>query len=396
MYIYAEGTIDYDPLNVENVIDLHAFGIKNFIYAAFFDPFSNIIRLVHHGKTVQEHVAQGVKVILANGASPKTASLELADEIRFAVDIQRGEKVITSVILSGILWLAVTEIYKKDQTTIQVNIQIRALNLLICLLMTVSQFHGFIHDNKSKQFKHKMTIAKTPHQSMMAMFYHPHFNHLFIVSGFFLYIYQVADLNQIESSFCSVTPFYRFYNCSGYHDLPRMNMKEPVIESMAKFTENAQTYHQGEFLPGQCNYMEDLKLTGKIHFEPKIESFITFGGYKMWIILIAIVGGIAFAGGLYFYFAGTCKVGKRQGPKRHSSISRRSKEKRLKQFLKQQLLGKGSNKSSKSLYGKNNNKSTASSNDTRKRKGNRTSTVTSTATSTTTSTTSNFGSRKKK
>lgn len=217
-----------------------------------------------------------------------------------------------------------------------------------------------------------MTIAKSPHKTMVAMFYHPRFNHLFVVSGFFLYIYQKADLNQIEKSLCSVTPFYRFYNCSGYHDLPRMNVKEPVIESMAKFTENAKKYHQGEFLPGQCNYKEDMKLTGKILFEPKKYFSSPLSGSKVWIILAATIGGIVFAVGLYFYFSGG--LGKKR-LKRHSSVSRRSKEKRLKQFLKQQLFGK-SKSSSMSSSGKKN--SQTGSNDTGKLKRGTTTTSTST------------------
>lgn len=227
-----------------------------------------------------------------------------------------------------------------------------------------------------------MTIAKSQHQSIMAMFYHPRFDHLFVVSGFFLYIYQKANLSQIRTSFCSVTPFYRLFNCSGYHDLQRMNGEVPVIESLAKFTENAKKYHRGEFLPGQCNYIPDLKLTGKIFFtKKKAPSFLVKS--KTWIIGGAITIGVIFAIALYFFFSGsTCK---KRPPKGHlGSVSRRNKEKKLKQFLKKHLFGKG--KFSKSSSGKTN--STTGSTDTGKRKRNTTMTATSTK--------STFGYNKKK
>lgn len=122
MFIFAEGTTDYDPLNAESAVDLHAFGIKNVIFAAFFDPFSSIIRLIHHsGKSVQEYIAQGIKVTLAKGASPKSATVQSTDQKRFAVDIERGEKIVSSVVLKGVLWLAVTKDVR-EHSTVQVLI----------------------------------------------------------------------------------------------------------------------------------------------------------------------------------------------------------------------------------------------------------------------------------
>lgn len=225
----------------------------------------------------------------------------------------------------------------------------------------MQQFHGFTYDNASASFKHSMTIAKTPFRSMVAMFYHPRLDHLFIVSGFFLYLFQKADLNTVEQSFCSVTPFYRLFNCSGYHDLKRMNSKEPVISSLAAFTENAKKYHHGDLLPGQCNYFEELRLTGaKIHFQKKIPVTPKMKWFESKVVIIggAVVGGVLFTVALFFvcYSLATRNRsfsgggGGRGRGQQHLSLSRLNKEKKLKQFLKQQWFAAkgGGGKSSSS------------------------------------------------
>lgn len=119
MFIFAEGTTDYDPLNAENVVDIGPnFGMK-IIYAAFYDPFSDLIRVIHTSNSVNQFIAQGIRVVLAPGASPKSASVQLADQTRLNVDIGTGGKIISSVVLSNILWLAVSKV-TKGNTIVQV------------------------------------------------------------------------------------------------------------------------------------------------------------------------------------------------------------------------------------------------------------------------------------
>lgn len=106
---------------------------------------------------------------------------------------------------------------------------------------------------------------------MTAMFYHPLYGHLFILAGFFLYVYERPEMKSIETTRCSVTYAHRWFNCSSsYYDMTRFNGKRPVFTTKEEYFSEARRHHSGTFTPGQCNFFPDMPLTvGKISFTEK-------------------------------------------------------------------------------------------------------------------------------
>ena len=91
------------------------------------------------------------------------------------------------------------------------HLKINQTPLFSCLL---PQLQGYRYYESEETYRIARQISSLPHQSITALFYHPRYDHLFIVSVFYLYIYQKSDVTKLDESLCSVAQFGYFFNCT--------------------------------------------------------------------------------------------------------------------------------------------------------------------------------------
>lgn len=177
-------------------------------------------------------------------------------------------------------------------------------------------------------------ITEIGHESVTALFYHPAYGNLFLISGFFLYIYQKVAMN-LKASKCSVTYANRFFNCTEeYYNINKMDPKNCFFQSKAEYFQAAEDHHLGEFLPQQCNFFPNMSLDripfmDKIIIEPQ-ERFV----WKI-LRLLAYVGGGLLLGVLLFNLIASRQWRRKKAS--HRSTERHQQERKLAEYIKQTM-----------------------------------------------------------
>lgn len=205
-----------------------------------------------------------------------------------------------------------------------------------------------------------------------AFFYHSGFGHLFLLTGYFLYVFKEAAFDRLETGRCSVFEFAYFFNCSGYFDAELMNGRAKgvlvetkkrlqVFTTAEQFSKDAKRFHRGSmFLPGQCNFLSSLPHFGAIPFSAKVKTADdvygdgpTSDGLNFFLasgLAAVVVLGVAI-------FLVTCLLctsarGRARRLQKLDSLAkhRQRQELKLKQYLRKELsrsspFGKGSGKS---------------------------------------------------
>lgn len=145
------------------------------------------------------------------------------------------------------------------------------------------------------------------HKSISSLFYHYPSGHLYLTSGFYLYIYEEANLQGLTTSRCSVTTVAHYFNCTdSYYNMNRMEGKSKgkFFGSKDEYFNRTRHYHEGDFLPGKCNFFSNMPLdripfTEKIHDQPPPTGRPWFKAVYGWMV-IAIIAGIVIAAATYY------------------------------------------------------------------------------------------------